>query len=90
VSNPTCSIKKETIIEAMYSILACPKGCSRSAGFSDSLKLMSEIIKHHGDINKALNDDNMKKSSLDLNKLRKLAKDVNASANNNKEEYTIK
>ena len=56
----------------------------------DVAKLMSEIIKHNGDVNKALNDDNMKKSSLDISKLRKLAKDVNASANDNKEEYTIK
>jgi hypothetical protein len=56
----------------------------------DVAKLMSEIIKHNGDVNKALNDDNMKKSSLDISKLRKLAKDVNASASDNKEEYTIK
>ena len=56
----------------------------------DVAKLMSEIIKHNGDVNKALYDDNMKKSSLDISKLRKLAKDVNASANDNKEEYTIK
>ena len=56
----------------------------------DVAKLMSEIIKHHGDLNKALNDDNMKKSSLDISKLRKLAKDVNSSANDNKEEYIIK
>lgn len=56
----------------------------------DVAKLMSEIIKHNGDVNKALNDDNIKKSSLDISKLRKLAKDVNASANDNKEEYTIK
>ena len=56
----------------------------------DVAKLMSEIIKHNGDVNKALNDDNMKKSSLDISKLRKLAKDVNASASNDKEEYTIK
>lgn len=56
----------------------------------DVAKLMSEIIKHHGDVNKALNDDNMKKSSLDISKLRKLAKDVNSSASENKEKYTIK
>lgn len=56
----------------------------------DVAKLMSEIIKHHGDINKALNDDNMKKSSLDISKLRKLAKDVNTSISDNKEEYIIK
>jgi hypothetical protein len=56
----------------------------------DVAKLMSEIIKYHGDINKALNDDNMKKSSLDISKLRKLAKDVNTSISDNKEEYIIK
>lgn len=56
----------------------------------DVAKLMSEIIKHNGDVKKALNDDNMKKSSLDISKLRKLAKDVNASAVDDKETYTIK
>lgn len=56
----------------------------------DVAKLMGEIVKHGGDINKALNDDNMKGSKLDISKLRKIAKDVNTSANEEKQEYTIK
>lgn len=56
----------------------------------DVAKLMSEIIKHNGDVKKALEDDNMKSSKLDLATLRKLAKDVNTNANNGIEEYEIK
>lgn len=56
----------------------------------DVAKLMGEIVKHHGDINKALNDDTMKGSKLDISKLRKIAKDVNTSANEEKQEYMIK
>jgi hypothetical protein len=33
----------ETTIEAIYSILAWPKGCSLSAGLDESLKLISVI-----------------------------------------------
>lgn len=56
----------------------------------DIAKLMSEIVKHNGDVNKALNDDSMKKSSLNLSALRKIAKDVNTSANGDIQEYNIK
>lgn len=57
----------------------------------DIAKLMSEIIKHNGDIKKALEEDNIKSTKLDLPALRKLAKDVNTSANStNIEEYKIK
>lgn len=56
----------------------------------DVAKLMGEIVKHGGDINKALNDDNMKGSKLDISKLRKIAKDVNTSATEEKQEYKIK
>ena len=56
----------------------------------DVAKLMGEIVKHHGDINKALNDDTMKGSKLDISKLRKIAKDANTSANEEKQEYIIK
>ena len=56
----------------------------------DVAKLMSEVLKHNGDINKALENDNMKGSKLDLAALRKLAKDANTNANNTTEEYNIK
>ena len=56
----------------------------------DVAKLMGEIVKHGGDINKALNDDTMKASKLDISKLRKIAKDVNTSASEEKQEYIIK
>ena len=56
----------------------------------DVAKLMGEIVKHGGDINKALNDDSMKASKLDISKLRKIAKDVNTSANEETEKYIIK
>ena len=56
----------------------------------DVAKLMGEIVKHGGDINKALNEDSMKASKLDISKLRKIAKDVNTSANDEKQEYFLK
>ena len=56
----------------------------------DVAKLMSEIIKHNGDIKKALEEDSMKSSKLDLASLRKLAKDANTSANSGTEIYNIK
>lgn len=56
----------------------------------DIAKLMGEIIKNRGDINKTLNDDNLKKSTLDITKLRKIAKDINTPSNIDKEEYNIK
>lgn len=56
----------------------------------DIAKLMGEIVKNHGDVNKSLAGDGVKKSSLDISKLRKIAKDVNTSSENEKEEYNIK
>ena len=56
----------------------------------DVAKLMSEVLKHNGDVSKALENDNMKGSKLDLAALRKLAKDANTNANNTTEEYNIK
>lgn len=56
----------------------------------DVAKLMSEVLKHNGDVNKALENDNMKGSKLDLVALRKLAKDANTNANSKPEEYNIK
>ena len=43
-SKPTRRIRNDTIIDAMYSILAWPNGWSRSAGFSAILKLTSVTI----------------------------------------------
>lgn len=56
----------------------------------DIAKLMGEIVKNHGDVNKSLAADGVKKGSLDISKLRKIAKDVNTSSENEKEEYCIK
>ena len=56
----------------------------------DVAKLMSEIIKHNGDIKKALEEDSMKSSKLDLASLRKLAKDANTSINTENETYKLK
>ncbi len=57
----------------------------------DVAKLMSEVLKTNGDVKKALENDNMKGSKLDLASLRKLAKDANTNANNTTtEEYNIK
>ena len=44
VSKPTRRIRNEITIDAMYSILACPNGWSRSAGFADILKLTNVMI----------------------------------------------
>ena len=43
-STPITRMKKETIMDATYSIRACPKGCSRSAGFAEMRKEISEMI----------------------------------------------
>lgn len=56
----------------------------------DVAKLMSEIIKHNGDVKKALEDNNLKNSKLDLNALRKIAKDANTPAQETTEEYKLK
>ena len=56
----------------------------------DVAKLMSEIIKHNGDIKKALEEDSMKSSKLDLASLRKLAKDANTTIGSTTEEYKLK
>lgn len=56
----------------------------------DVAKLMSEIIKYKGDVNKALNDDSMKNSKLDIAQLRKIAKDVNTNSSDEQIKYNIK
>lgn len=55
----------------------------------DIAKLMAEVVKHNGDINGALNDSKNNSSTLDLKKLRDLAKSV-TKASDEKELYTLK
>ena len=55
----------------------------------DIAKLMAEVVKHNGDINGALNDSKNNSSTLDLKKLRDLARSV-ATTSNEKELYTLK
>ena len=43
-SQPTSRMAKETIMDATYSMRACPKGCSRSAGRAAMRKETSEMI----------------------------------------------
>jgi len=52
-------------------------------------KLMTEILKHNGDVNKAINET---KGSdiLNLNKLKQLAKDVNTPQSPTTEQYQLK
>lgn len=47
----------------------------------DIAKLMTEIYKHDGNIGKALKDAKAKNTTLDLEQLRKLAKDASTSTN---------
>ena len=53
-------------------------------------KLMTEIIKHNGDVNGALNETTGVSNILDLNKLKQLAKDANTPQNQTGEEYKLK
>ena len=55
----------------------------------DIARLMSEIVKHGGDINKAIDASKQVPTTLDLDKLRKLAIDASTS-DAKKEEYEIK
>ena len=53
-------------------------------------KLMTEIIKHNGDVHGALNETTGVSNILDLNKLKQLAKDANTPQNQTGEEYKLK
>ena len=53
-------------------------------------KLMTEIIKHNGDVNKALNETPGVGNILDFAKLKQLAKDANTQSNPGQEEYSLK
>lgn len=47
----------------------------------DIAKLMAEVMKHNGDVKGALNDVSRMPTTLDLDKLRKLATDVSTTTN---------
>lgn len=53
----------------------------------DIAKLMSEVIKHNGDVKGAVDDAKGLSSTFDITKLRQLAKDVNT---NGGEQYQLK
>lgn len=55
----------------------------------DISKLLSDIYKYGGDVKKALNDDNVKHTTLNISQLRQIAKDINTNAETT-EEYKIK
>lgn len=55
----------------------------------DIAKLMAEVMKHNGDVKGALNDVSRMPTTLDLDKLRKLATDVSTTTNE-VEEYKTK
>ncbi|MBP5723911.1 MAG: hypothetical protein J6X18_10125 [Bacteroidales bacterium] len=54
----------------------------------DIAKLLSEVVKYGGDVKKALDDSSSAPTTLDLEKLRKLA--VEATTGNEVEEYVTK
>lgn len=56
----------------------------------DISKLMAEVLKHSGDVNSAINDTKKGATTLDLSKLKELAKNVNTQSNNTTEQYQLK
>lgn len=56
----------------------------------DIAKLMSEVIKHGGDVNGAISDMKNAPTTLDITKLREIAKNASTSSNNTNEKYDIK
>lgn len=55
----------------------------------DIAKLLSEVVKHGGDINGALNEASKAPTTLDINKLREIAKNA-STGNDDSETYNIK
>lgn len=55
----------------------------------DISKLLSDILKYNGDINKAINENTASKDSTSLN-LEKIRQIISDSQNDEKEEYKIK
>ena len=56
----------------------------------DIAKLLSEVVKHGGDINGALTDASKAPTTLDINKLREIAKNASTGNNDDSETYNIK
>ena len=56
----------------------------------DIAKLMSDIIKHQGNIDDALSDSRKAGSSLDLNRLRELAKSASTGGSDETQTYMTK
>lgn len=56
----------------------------------DVAKLMSEVLKHNGDINSAINDTKKSALSFDISKLKQIAANANTAGNNTTEQYQLK
>lgn len=56
----------------------------------DIAKLMSEVLKHNGDVNMALNEAKKGPTTLDLTQLKKLALNATTQSNNTTEHYELK
>lgn len=54
----------------------------------DIAKLLTEVVKHNGDVKGAINDTKNISTALDLDKLRNLAKEI--STNEDNEHYQLK
>ena len=53
-------------------------------------KLMTEIIKHNGDVKGAIDDSKGSIASLDFAKLKELARNANSSGDQSSEKYVLK
>ena len=51
---------------------------------------MAEVLKHSGDVNSAINETKKGATTLDLTKLKELAKNANTQSNNTTEQYQLK
>jgi hypothetical protein len=56
----------------------------------DVAKLMSEVLKHNGDVNSAINDTKKGALSFDISKLKQIAANANTAGNNTTEQYQLK
>lgn len=56
----------------------------------DIAKLMSEVTKHNGDVKGAIDAVKSVPTSIDVAKLRELAKNASTASVNDKQEYTVK
>jgi hypothetical protein len=51
---------------------------------------MSEVLKHNGDVNSAINDTKKGAMSFDISKLKELAMNANSGSNKTTEQYQLK